>query len=365
MMRKKDIRLLILSICIILGCKTIQPDTQTATKSTISQNHNNKTERQLTMSTYDVTKTNPEVAAVVNVLPAVVTDFILTEDNIMTFRALAGQLSPETDFDDPILERTHVKEISGTDTIELYKYHPKEETSEKTGAVLWIHGGGHVQGDAKDDNNIITIAKGLSCPVFSVEYRLAPEHPFPAAHDDCVAAYKWIVANAEDLNLDKNKIAIAGSSAGGALAAGLMLRIRDVGLPTPSCVMLRAPMIDNMCTTPSSNVTGYPLWKSETNKSAWAMYLNGKPGVNASQYAAASRASDLSGLPPTLITVGSQDAFVDENQTFISAMQAAGSPGSIQVYDGLIHGSDALNRAAILVQDMLSTEVEFIRKYHN
>jgi len=316
------------------------------------------------MSAYNVNETDPEVGAVVKMLPEVITGFALTVDNVEMFRALAAQLSPDVPYKDPDLSRELIDDQHEGKAVQVYKYQPKNLAFDGTSpAVFWIHGGGYVQGDAKDDANASDIARALNCPVYSVEYRLAPEHPFPAGHDDCLLAYKWMVDKATELGIDAQKIAIAGSSAGGGLSAGLMLKIRDEGLQAPSCVVMRAPMIDNLCMTPSSNVTGYPLWKSETNKAAWTLYLGAGHGKDASPYAAASRASDLSKLPPSLITVGSQDAFVDENKAFSKALQQAGSPSSIEVYQGGIHGSDSLNRPAALSQRIISDEIAFIRKH--
>ena len=156
-------------------------------------------------------------------------------------------------------------------------------------ALLWIHGGGYILGTAEDDRARV-IAESLDCAVVSVDYRLAPEHPFPAGPEDCYAALTWMAANAEPLNIDRQRMAIGGASAGGGMAAGVALMNRDRHGPELLMQLLLYPMIDNLHATPSGRYVNHPVWNQQTSFNAWEMYLNGTPGLDASPYAAASRA---------------------------------------------------------------------------
>lgn len=206
-------------------------------------------------------------------------------------------------------------------------------------ALLWIHGGGYILGTAEDDRARV-IAESLECTVVSVDYRLAPEHPFPAGPEDCHAALIWMVANAATLNIDSQRIAIGGASAGGGMAAGLALMNRDRQGPDLLMQLLLYPMIDNLHATASGRYVNHPVWNRQTSFNAWEMYLAGTPGLDASPYAAASRAENLSGLPPAYICVGSEDLFRDENIDYARRLLDADVPCELAVFPGLYHGGD-------------------------
>lgn len=206
-------------------------------------------------------------------------------------------------------------------------------------ALLWIHGGGYILGTAEDDRARV-IAENLDCAVISVDYRLAPEHPFPAGPEDCHAVLNWMSAQAEALNLDSRRIAIGGASAGGGMAAGVALMNRDRHGPELAMQLLLYPMIDNLHATPSGRYVNHPVWNQQTSFNAWEMYLAGVPGLDASPYAAASRADDLAGLPRTYICVGSEDLFRDEDIDYARRLLDADVPCELAVFPGLYHGGD-------------------------
>ena len=209
-------------------------------------------------------------------------------------------------------------------------------------ALLWIHGGGYVLGDvAGDDARARNLAKNINAVVVSVEYRLAPEHPFPAPVEDCYAALKWLAANAGELGVNPQRIAIGGASAGGGLTAGLALLARDRG-EVPVCFQLPIyPMIDDRNVTPSSQaITNPRVWNRQSNLLAWKAYLGREPDDDVSPYAAAFRATDLRGLPPTYIPVGEFDLFLDEDIAYAQRLLQAGVPTELHVYRGCYHGSD-------------------------
>jgi acetyl esterase/lipase len=176
--------------------------------------------------------------------------------------------------------------------------------------VLWIHGGGYVAGSAAVGDRVFrTMAEKVDALVVSVEYRLAPEHPYPAALDDCYAALQWLVAR-EDV--DSQRIVVAGVSAGAGLAAALTLRRVDSRLVQLAGQARICPMLDDR-TVRRTTLTGARGWTPEDNAFGWRSYLGSEPGIEGvSAYAAPARRENLSGLPPTWVTVGTADLFHDE-----------------------------------------------------
>jgi acetyl esterase/lipase len=208
--------------------------------------------------------------------------------------------------------------------------------------LLHMHGGGYVTGSAALMALSNTcLAAEVGCAVASVDYRLAPEAPAPAAVDDCYAAFSWIHSHADELNLDASRVAIGGESAGGGLAASLALRIRDAGDPLPCLQWLIAPMLDDR--TAASNETrlhvGEFVWTQQANRYAWQAYLGHPPGAtNTSAYASPSRAIDLRRLPPAYIAVGALDLFAHEDIAHSQRLIDAGVPTEFHIYPGAFHG---------------------------
>lgn len=208
-------------------------------------------------------------------------------------------------------------------------------------ALLWIHGGGYVLGSVERDDLLAKhLARVGQCVVASVEYRLAPEHPFPAPVEDCYAALKWLSAHSAELGVNKARIAIGGASAGGGLAAGLALLARDRAEVEVAFQLLIYPMIDDRNIAPASEtITDTFVWSRENNRMGWRAYLGHEPGgTDVSPYAAAARATDLRGLPPAYIPVGDLDLFLDENITYAQRLLAADVPTELHVYPGAFHG---------------------------
>ena len=210
-------------------------------------------------------------------------------------------------------------------------------------AMVWIHGGGYLFGSASmDDARLAAWADALGATIVSVEYRLAPEDPFPAALDDCYAALTWLVANAADLGVDLARVAVGGASAGGGLAAGLALLARDRGEIDLAYQLLIYPMVDDRNVTPSSRLDTL-IWTRAANLLAWRAYLGEAAGTaGPPAYAAAARADDLSGLPPAFVGVGSLDIFRDEDIEYAQRLLAAGVPTELHVYPGATHGFDTM-----------------------
>jgi acetyl esterase/lipase len=211
-------------------------------------------------------------------------------------------------------------------------------------ALLWIHGGGYVLGSVEaDDVKAKMLALSLNCVVASVEYRLAPEHPFPAPLEDCYAALKWLAANTAQFGINPERIAIGGASAGGGLAAGLGLLTRDRAEVNLCYQLLIYPMIDDANVEQAGpTLSDAPLWTRANNLIGWRAYLGQEPGSDGvSPYAAAFRAEDVRGLPPTYIGVGTPDLFRDEDIAYAQRLMRAGVPTELHVYADGFHGFDA------------------------
>jgi acetyl esterase/lipase len=217
------------------------------------------------------------------------------------------------------------------------------------GSLLWFHGGGLVIGAAaSDDRFCAQLAVELDIVVAAVEYRLAPEHPFPAPLDDCVAAWQWLQDAASARGLDRDRIAIAGQSAGAGLAAALAQRLHDAGGPQPVAQLLYCPMLDDRTAARRElDAIRHFAWTNRDNLVGWSSYLAGPPGAGAApQYAVPARRTDLAGLPPAWIGVGDIDLFHDEDLAYAAALRAAGVECTVDVVPGAPHGFETIARAA-------------------
>lgn len=236
----------------------------------------------------------------------------------------------------------------GAPDVKVRVYAGKEKAGRP--GILWIHGGGMIVGSiGADDGNCSTFAEQLDAVVVSVEYRLAPENPHPAPVEDCYAALVWMAAHANELGLDLTRIAVAGASAGGGLAAATALLARDRGGPALAFQCLTYPMLDDRNETPSSHeFTGIASWSREHNALGWSALLCGKAGgADVSMYAAPARATSLAGLPPALIQVGELEVFRDEDMAYATRLMQAGVAAELHVYAGAIHAWDMVAGAAV------------------
>jgi acetyl esterase/lipase len=225
--------------------------------------------------------------------------------------------------------------------------------------LLWFHGGGYLFGKAAMDADRLQRWSGeLGCASVSVDYRLAPEHPFPAAHDDAMKVLEWLIASPDALDIDPSRIVVAGASAGGGLAAATVLAARDRGIPLAG-QLLFYPMIDDRQQTPSSRWT-VPVWPTDANEFAWRAYLNDRYGGDVPAYAAPARATRFDGLPPTLIIVGGADGFFDEDVDYATRLTRAGILTDLRVAAGAPHGFDLMAPAARATVDVLRAASEWL-----
>ena len=215
------------------------------------------------------------------------------------------------------------------------------------GVLLWLHGGGMVVGRGTDDSATLqALADELGAVVVSADYRLAPEHPYPAPLEDCYAALQWAAAMPE---AQGRPLVVAGARAGGGLAAGVALAARDRGEIPLAAQVLVYPMLDDRTASRPDPLHGVRrLWDNTSNAFGWRSYLAAEPGsADVPAYAAPARASDLAGLPRTWIGVGTLDLFHDENVAYAERLTAAGVACDLVVVDGAYHGFDLVRGTAV------------------
>jgi acetyl esterase/lipase len=231
-------------------------------------------------------------------------------------------------------------------------FHPDDESATGAG-LLWIHGGGYVIGRAQFDDKLCRrFSRELGATVASVDYRLAPEHPYPAPLDDCYTALDLL---ADLPGLDRSRLAVGGASAGGGLAAALAQRAHDLGDIDVAFQLLVYPMLDDRPHTGSQD--NYRLWNRDSNRFGWEAY-RGKADPNV---AVPARRTDLSGLPPAWIGVGDQDLFLDEDVEYASRLEDAGVPCSVEVIPGAFHGFDLVAPKAPISREFFDRQCESLR----
>jgi acetyl esterase/lipase len=233
--------------------------------------------------------------------------------------------------------------VPGGPPVTLHVSRPSETVAGAAApAVLWMHGGGYVLGSAAQDRlKVEPLVAELGHVFVSVDYRLAPETPHPGPLEDCYAALRWLHGHAGELGVDPGRIAVAGESAGGGLAAGLTLLARDRGDVPVAFQALVYPMLDDRTAVEQDRhpFTGEFVWTDDANHFGWACYLGSEPGGdNVSPYAAPGRAADLTGLPPAFIAVGALDLFLEEDLEYARRLLRAGVATELHVYPGAYHG---------------------------
>ena len=275
-----------------------------------------------------------------------------------------AQLTAGMQVPDTIVQELLQAPSSEGHTIDLRIMRPSA-THGKAPLFFWIHGGGYVMGTAaQGDMFTLNAAQGLGCFAASVEYRLAPETAYPGPLEDCYQGLKYLHDNAEELGIDRQKIIIGGVSAGGGLAAGLALLIRDRGEMDICAQVLIYPMIDDTNVTPASdNVPDTLVWSRSFNAFGWQSYLGDLYGQkDVPIYAAPARADDLSGLPPTYMPVGDLDLFLDENILYARKLTQAGVPTHFHIVPGAFHGFNGFVADAPVSQAINMETFAFIGK---
>ena len=291
---------------------------------------------------------DPEFDELLPLLPTV-SDFS-TVEKIREARAMrAEMLGDIPDRDDVAMDDRLVPGPEGAPQVPIRIYTPKAGGDALRPAVFEIHGGGFLLGSIDMmDPWCQNVAARLGAVVVSVEYRLAPEDPFPAGLEDCYAALCWTADQAAAIGIDAERIAIAGQSAGGGLAAATALLARDRGGPQLCFQLLEIPELDDRLDTPSMRAfTDTPLWNRPNAIVSWRYYLADALGGDVSIYAAPARAEDLSGLPPAYVSTMEYDPLRDEGIRYAMRLLEHGVSVELHSFPGTFHGSAMMANAEV------------------
>ena len=291
---------------------------------------------------------DPEFRDILPLLPTV--SDLSSVDEIRAGREarseLFGNLPP--DRDDVTKRDIEVPGREGDPNVPIRIYTPKSVTGPRP-CLYEIHGGGFMMGNIDMmDAWCQTAAAQLEAVVVSVEYRLAPEHPFPAGVEDCYAGLCWTAANAAELGIDTARLAVAGQSAGGGLAAATALLARDRGGPALCFQLLEIPELDDRLETASMRAfDDTPLWNRPNAVWSWRHYLGPDHTGEVSPYAAPARAKDLAELPPAYVSTMEFDPLRDEGIEYALRLMQAGVSVELHSYPGTFHGSAFVAGAAV------------------
>ncbi|WP_137863133.1 MULTISPECIES: alpha/beta hydrolase [unclassified Sphingomonas] len=290
---------------------------------------------------------DPELLDLLELWPAVTLD-----ESLLPMMRAPGRI-PLGEVENP--ERVDKRELAapgrdGAPDVPMLLYRPAGSAGTVLPCIYHIHGGGYVGGAAVTLEPVHRhMVEILGCALVSVDYRLAPETPFPGPLEDCYAGLAWLHAHAAELEIDPARIGIRGESAGGGLAAALALLVRDRGDFTVAFQQLVYPMLDDRtCTAEPNPHAGEFIWNSGSNRFGWRSYLGTEPGGEGiSPYAAAARAEDLAGLPPAFLSSGTLDLFIDEDLAYAARLIRAGVPTELHVYPGGFHGFNVHKTAGV------------------
>jgi acetyl esterase/lipase len=232
--------------------------------------------------------------------------------------------------------------------------------------LIWMHGGGYLIGrPEQDDVCCVQYVRETGITVVSIDYRLAPKHPFPAGLDDCYSTLKWAASQAQEPGFDPERIAVGGASAGGGLAAALVQLARDRNEIKPVFQLLVYPMLDDRTVLRTDINDSYNItWTQKSNQFGWESYLGQECGSeNVPAYSVPARRTDLSGLPPAWIGVGSLDIFHDEDIAYAQRLKGCGVECEVDVVPGAFHGFDVFDPQVPLVQDFRKSQIAALKKY--
>ncbi|MFI0263128.1 alpha/beta hydrolase [Streptomyces sp. NPDC017056] len=263
--------------------------------------------------------------------------------------------------DTPVDDRVQVRDLfipGPGGRLRLRVYRP--DTRHDLPMILYVHGGAFTYGSPEaEEERSLRYARDVSAVVVSVDYRLAPEHPYPAAADDAYAALTWIAANAAQVGGDPERIAVAGGSAGGNIAASTVLRARDLGGPHVVFQSLTYPGVDGGLTSGSAReFTDTPVLNRGAMELAWRYYAEES---HSAPYASPSRAADLGGLPPAYVAVAEVDPLRDEGRDYAARLSAAGVTTELVQVPGAVHGFDLLFPQARISERSLTDQVRALR----
>lgn len=271
-------------------------------------------------------------------------------------RHAAGLLIPDVD-----LSGISIETIPTPGTTVTMRVYRRVESNGSVPVVFWIHGGGYIIGDNEEDRWAKLFCDTGDVAVISAGYRLAPEHPFPAALDDLVAAVEWLRDHGAGRGLDSDRICIGGESAGGGLAAALVQQLHDAGVPMKGQLLVYPMLDDRTAVDEAIDRKEHLAWNNGSNHFGWSSYLGAEPGRDTvPQYAVPARREDLSGLPPAWIGVGDLDLFLRENTAYARRLLEADVPTAFELVEGAPHGFPSIVPGAQLSQAFTASAASFV-----
>lgn len=284
-----------------------------------------------------------------------------------TLPALRRGTAGATPLADGVTPQWRRVSMAGREPVDVIIYRPTRHSTDRatpSPAIVLMHGGGFVMGTADSYHDVCSqFAADLGIVVVSVDYRLAPEHPFPAPLEDCYTALAWTHTHAADLGVDPARIAVGGHSAGGGLAASLAQLAHDRG-EVPVCFQLLVyPKLDDRTVLRADHAgRGAAVWSPSANEFGWRSYLGHEVSAHEQHpYAAAARRADLSGLPPAWIGVGDLDLFHDEDLEYAARLREAGVECDLHVVPGMYHAAERMRPDAPSMVEFQRRQVEALR----
>lgn len=329
--------------------------------------------RDISSETQELPPLDPELAVLLEHFPDDPSDNQIDYDNLPVIREQAAEQAAEMNEaflsdepEDATMETEDITVPGPSEGQELrLRVHRPTAVDGPYPCLYLIHGGAMIMGEPeRSDMKAYRFVDSLGCVVVAVEYRLAPEHPYPAAVDDCYAGLTWITDNVDELDVDDSKIAVAGGSSGGGLAAAMGLRARDEGGPELALQMLLSPMLDDRNSTESSKqVTDIGIHDRDNNVRAWDAYLGDLSGSDElPPYAAPGRVEELSGLPPVYLDVGTHDVFRDETTAYADRAAKCGVQTEYHLWPGAYHGYDSFAPDAQITEETWNTRINALRR---
>ncbi|MEM7141876.1 MAG: alpha/beta hydrolase [Actinomycetota bacterium] len=280
----------------------------------------------------------------------------LTEKNLLSRRKMIAR------------RPTKVREGVAVDdtavgSVPIRTYRPAASGTDVLPTMIWLHGGGMVMGVHTDNAHCSRFADELGIAVVSVDYRLAPEHPYPAAIEDILAVVDWITAEGAANGFDRSRLAIGGASAGGGLTASAVQHLHDRGDAVLGQLLIYPMLDDRTVTRTDIGAKEHVLWDNRANEVGWGSYLGVAAGdARVTDTAVPARRPDLAGLPPAWIGVGTADLFHDEDVAYADRLREADVDCERVVVDGMIHGFDILAAKGDAAKGFKASQERFLQR---
>jgi len=313
------------------------------------------------MSESKSSNVHPELQSILKKSPA----FHYSGKNLWLTRLLISLMPAPKAPEDISIKNIKIDRRDGNSTIRL-RVHQPVKPAHPTPVLIWMHGGGYIIGKPELEDGLCNhFVRELGINIVSVDYRLAPKHPFPAGLEDCYSALMWAKQNSESFGFDATRIAIGGTSAGGGLAASLAQLAYDRKEVTPIFQLLTYPMLDDRTALHRDiDDSNSPTWSQKSNRFGWASYLGKNYGMDEMPaYSVPARHEDLTGSPPAWIGVGTLDVFYEEDMMYAQRLKEAGIECDLNIIEGAFHGFDVFDQQLSIVQGFRNSQIAALKKY--